>query len=124
MIQTMYIRHGMNLISHIFKIGLKIEKIEGSPRIQIKVLKIDTPDDLLINGLSKYGLVSNVAGVRFRNKVLKAIHEDLAPFDQKLLVDIDLKEFKDTYLEELSFFSDGLGRATAVLLLNGEKRHR
>ncbi len=107
-----------------FKIGLKIEKIEGSPRIQIKVLKIDTPNYLLINGLSKYGLVSNVAGVRFRNKVLKAIHEDLAPFDQKLLVDIDLKEFKDTYLEELSFFSDGLGRATAVLLLNGEKRHR
>jgi hypothetical protein len=107
-----------------FKIGLKVEKVSGSPRIQIKVLKIDTPDELLINGMAKYGLVSNVADVRFRNKVLKAIHDDLAPFNQKVLVDIDLKEFKDTYLEELSFFSDGLGRATAVLFLNGEKRLR
>jgi hypothetical protein len=107
-----------------FKIGLKIEKVNDSPRIQIKVLKIDTSDELLINGHAKYGLVSNVVGVRFRNKVLKAIHDDLAPFNQKILVDIDLKEFKDTYLDELSFFSDGLGRATAVLLLNGEKRLR
>lgn len=107
-----------------FKIGLKIEKINDSPRVQIKVLKVDTPDDLLINGIPKYGLVSNLAGVRFRDKVLKAIHGDLAPFDQKILVDIDLKEFKDTYLEELNFSSDGLGRATAVLLLNGEKTRR
>jgi hypothetical protein len=53
--------------------------------------------------------------------VLQTIHKDLSAFNNKVLVQVDLKEFKGTYLEDLSFYSDGLGRATAVLLMNGQK---
>jgi hypothetical protein len=35
-----------------------------------------------------------------------------------VLVEIKLEELKDTYLEDLSFYSDGLGRANAILNWN------
>lgn len=98
-------------------IGLKIVETEADPRLQIKVLKVDTTDELLINGLKKYGLLSNVRSARFRKKVLSAIREDLSDFDGKLLVDLELKELRGTSLDRLNFSSDGLGRATAVLNL-------
>jgi hypothetical protein len=62
--------------------------------------------------------------VRFQKIVLKRIFEDLAPFNQKIMLDLELKEFKETYLEQLDFFSDGHGRANAVLFMDGEKRLR
>ena len=104
--------------------GLKIVTQDGFPHLVIKVLRLNTDKDLLINGLPKYNLVTNVNSVRFREKVIKGIMEDIAPFDQKVLVDLELREFKDTYLEELNFYSDGLGRATAILFMNGIKIRR
>jgi hypothetical protein len=59
--------------------------------------------------------------VRFRKKVIDGIMDDIRPFDQKILVDLELKELKGTYLEQLSFFSDGQGRANAILFMNGQK---
>lgn len=106
------------------KIGLKIEKVQELPRLKIRVLSVDTTDEMLLKGVPSYELPSNVGTVRFQNKVLKAIHQDLSAFSGRELVDVDLKEFKDTYLEELSFFSDGMGRATAVLYMNGQKNRR
>jgi hypothetical protein len=47
--------------------------------------------------------------------------DDIQPFYQKVLVDLELKEFKGTYLEELSFISDGKGRANAILFMNDQK---
>jgi hypothetical protein len=102
-------------------IGLKIMNKEGIPHLVIKVLSLKTDETLILKGLPKYDLVTNVNTVRFQKIVLKRIFEDLAPFNQKVLLDLELEEFKDTYLEELDFFSDGHGRANAVLFMNGEK---
>ena len=102
-------------------IGLNIHNTNGTPRLVIKVLGLNTTDELLLKGAPAYGLKSNVNTVRFQKKVLAAIHEDIKGFNNKEMVHLELEEFKDTYLEELDFFSDGLGRRTAVLLMNGQK---
>lgn len=101
--------------------GLKIIIQDGAPHLVIKVLGVKTDEALILKGLPQYDLVTNVNTVRFQKIVLKRIFEDLAPFNQKIMLDLELKEFKDTYLEELDFFSDGRGRANAVLFMNGEK---
>jgi hypothetical protein len=103
-------------------IGLKIINQDSIPHLQLKVLAVNTDDQLLLKGLPQYGLTTNVNTVRFRNKVIERIYKDIAPFDQKILFDLELKEFKDTYLEELNFFSDGHGRANAVLFMNGIRK--
>ena len=103
-------------------IGLKVNLIEGIPHLQIKVLEVKTDEKLLIEGLPDYELVTNVDTVRFRKKVIASILEDISPFNQKILVDLELKEFKDTYLEQLSFLSDGKGRANAVLSMKNSKK--
>jgi hypothetical protein len=102
-------------------IGLKVNLIQGIPHLQIKVLEVKTDEKLLIEGLPEYELVTNVDSVRFRKKVINNILEDISPFNQKILVDLELKEFKDTYLEQLSFLSDGKGRANAVLSMKNSK---
>ena len=102
-------------------IGLKVNLIQGVPHLQIKVLEVKTDEKLLIEGLPEYELVTNVDSVRFRKKVINSILKDISPFDQKILVDLELKEFKDTYLEQLSFLSDGKGRANAVLSMKNSK---
>ena len=102
-------------------IGLKIVLVQDIPYLQIKVLGLKTGADLLIKGAPQYDLPTNVNTVRFREKVIAGILQDIRPFDQKILVELKLEEFKDTYLEELSFFSDGLGRANAVLHINTKK---
>ena len=103
------------------KIGLKINLVKAVPRLQIKVLELKTDDELLLNGVPQYDLVTNVNMVRFRKKVIQSIMDDIQPFYQKVLVDLELKEFQGTYLEELSFISDGKGRANAILFMNGQK---
>jgi hypothetical protein len=98
-------------------IGLKIILEDKIPHLKIKVLNLKTDTDLLLEGKPEYGLQSNVGTVRFQKKVIEGIMEDIQPFDQKVLVELELKEFKDTALEELSFASDGKGRANAVLYM-------
>lgn len=99
-----------------FMIDLNIKEMNGIPTLLISVIKIATDDKLLVNGLKQYGLLSNIKTVkRFRKKVLKQIHEELQAFEGDVLVEVDLPELKGTYLEELEFFSDGLGRATATM---------
>lgn len=99
-----------------FMIDLNIKEVNGVPRLLISVQKIATDDKLLLEGLKEFGLESNVKTVkRFRQKVLRTIHEELSAFMGDVLVDISMNELKGTYLEELEFFSDGLGRATATM---------
>jgi hypothetical protein len=100
-------------------IGLKILLVDGKPRLQIKVREIKTDEKLLVEGLPHLGLKTNVDSVRFRSKVVESILKDLRPMDQKVLVDVELDEFKGTSLEQMSFISDGRGRANAVLSLQG-----
>lgn len=102
-------------------IGIKIININGYPRFQIKVLANKVDEKLLLRGLPQYDLRSTVGLARFQKKVLARIMERLSPFDNKVLVDVELKDFKDTYLEQLNFRSDGKGRATAILHMNHKK---
>lgn len=102
-------------------IGIKISNINGYPRFQIKVLANKTDERLLSRGLPHYDLKSTVNSARFQKKVLARIMERLKPFDSKVLVDVELKDFKNTYLEQLNFHSDGKGRATAVLNMINKK---
>lgn len=98
-------------------IGLSIEEdSHGVPHFIIQVKKIVIDHELLVNGAPQYGLPSTVNTLpRFRNKVLQGIREEVASFDQKILVDFELPVLKGTYLNKLDFSSDGLGRATATL---------
>ena len=105
-------------------IGLKMVLVDKIPHLKIRVLKVHTDESLLLKGLPQYGLISNVNTARFQQKVLKGILEEIAPFDQKILLDLEIEELMDTYLEELDFFSDGKGRASAILFMNGEKSLR
>jgi hypothetical protein len=99
-------------------IGLKMVLIHEIPHLQIKVLGLKTDSELLLNGVMQYGLPTNVNKVRFKKRVANQILRDIQSFDQKVLVEIKLEELKDTYLEDLSFYSDGLGRANAILNWN------
>jgi hypothetical protein len=99
-------------------IDIKIILKSGFPHLQIRVSRIATDEQLLLAGAPAYGLPTTVDTVRLRKRVLESIMEDVNSFRGKVLAEIDLKEFKDTYLEDLSFFSDGFGRATAVMSIN------
>ena len=100
-----------------FAIGLSIVDRGGIPRLQIQVKEVLTDFDLLTEGLPDYGMISTVRGIRFRKKVLKEIMKEINGFKDNILIDIEMIEFKGTYLEELEFFSDGLGRANATIRL-------
>jgi hypothetical protein len=98
-----------------FFIGMQVLNSAGLPRFRITVNDILMDVDALLYGMPQYGLPSTVQNGRFKGKVLDKIFEDLASFKGETLFEMELGEFKDTYLEELDFYSDGAGRATAVL---------
>jgi hypothetical protein len=96
-------------------IALNVEEIGDIPHFTIKVKEIATNYKLLVEGAPQYGLPTTVNSVRFRNKVVDTIISKVKELDQETLIDIELKELKGTYLDELEFFSDGLGRGTATI---------
>lgn len=97
-----------------FMIALNIVEEKDIPRFQIKVVKVATDDKLLLEGA--HGLPTTVNTVpRFRSKVLKAIHEEVNTFADETLIDIEMKQLRGTYLDELEFSSDGQGRANATI---------
>ncbi|WP_408098840.1 hypothetical protein ACJVC5_07960 [Peredibacter sp. HCB2-198] len=98
-----------------FKIALSFEEIQGVPHFLIQVKEVATDDKLLINGAPEFGLPTTVNSVRFQNKVLAAIHEEVDDFAGEILVDLEMKELEGTTFTNLEFFSDGLGRGTATL---------
>lgn len=98
-----------------FMIALNIVEVDDIPHFVIKVVKVATEDKLLLEGAPAYGLPTNVNTVRFKNKVLKAIHADVDTFLGQTLIDVEMKELKGTYLDELEFLSDGNGRANATI---------
>jgi hypothetical protein len=99
-----------------FMIELNVTEVDKIPHFSIRVVKVATEDQLLLDGAPQYGLPSSVKTVpRFRNKVLKAIHEEINTFNNQVLIEIEMKELKGTYLDELEFTSDGNGRANATI---------
>jgi hypothetical protein len=98
-----------------FNISMQNVLVDGLPRFRITVNEVLLDEQVITFGLPHLGLPSNVQSVRFRGKVLDKIIEDIAAFKGQTLFEMELGEFKDTYLEELDFYSDGMGRATAVL---------
>lgn len=99
-----------------FMIALNIVEVDSVPHFTIQVVKVATDDKLLLEGATQYGLPTTVNTVpRFRNKVLKAIHEEIDTFNGQTLIDVEMKELKGTYLDELEFRSDGNGRANATI---------
>jgi hypothetical protein len=99
-----------------FMIAINIDEVDTIPHFSIKVVKVATDDKLILEGASAYGLPTTVNTVpRFRNKVLKAIHDEVDTFNGQTLIDIGMKELKGTYLDELEFRSDGNGRANATI---------
>lgn len=96
-------------------IALNIEDERGTPHFTIKVKKIGTDEKMLLEGLPQYGLPTNVNTVRFKKKVLQAIMADISTMENQTLIDIPMEQLRGTNLEELEFFSDGLGRATATI---------
>jgi hypothetical protein len=99
-----------------FMIALNIKEIDNVPHLTIKVKDVATDHMLLLEGAPEYDLPTTVTNLpRFRTKVLKAIMKDVTSFKGQTLVDIEMKELVGTYLDQLEFFSDGLGRGTATL---------
>ncbi|MGE3608650.1 MAG: hypothetical protein AB7I27_03600 [Bacteriovoracaceae bacterium] len=98
-----------------FKIALKIEDQDGLPHLLITVKKVVTDRDLIFNGVPEYNLPSNVGNARFRERVLGAILYNISSFQGSELIHLEVLDFKNSYLEKLQFFSDGMGRATAII---------
>lgn len=96
-------------------IGLNVEEIRGDPHFTIKVNKIGTDRNLLLKGAPELKLPSTVGTVRFQNKVISAIMEEVNAFQNNTLVDLEMLELKGTYLKNLKFFSDGNGRGSATI---------
>jgi hypothetical protein len=104
------------------KIELKVEDIQGTPHFTIVVKNVDTEAKLLVNGLPQYDLLSTVGTVpRFRNKVISRIMNDVSNLNGKTLIDFELKLLEGTYLHEMEFASDGLGRGNATIGFKSEK---
>ncbi len=96
---------------------LSIEHKDEVPFLMIDISRDASTDELLRHGLSKFGLVSNISSSRFKKKVIKAIKKEVADFVGKRLVEVDLKELKGSYLENMQFMADGQGRAMAIIKL-------
>lgn len=105
------------------KISLQIEQVKEVPHFRIKVDEMATDWKLLDTGVPEYGLESTVRTVpRFKQKIVAKILEELSSFKNSTLIDIPVPIFKKTYLEEMNFFSDGLGRANATIDLRKYKK--
>ncbi len=96
---------------------LSIEHKDDIPYLMIDIDRDASSDDLLRHGLPKFGLESNVNQTRFTKKVLKGIRKGVAEFVGKRLVEVNLKELKGSYLENMKFIADGQGRAMAIIKL-------
>jgi hypothetical protein len=99
-------------------VGLRIEKHHEEPVIIVRFNDVDTSDDTLINGLPKLKFVSTLNDVpRFKRKVLSSIRERLVDLKNKDVIELRYPELKGFGLENVDFFSDGLGRMNATLSL-------
>lgn len=96
---------------------LSIEHKDEIPFLMIDISRDASTDDLLRHGLPKFGLESNLRSSRFKKKVIKAIKKEVADFVGKRLVEVNLKELKGSYLENMQFIADGQGRAMAIVKL-------
>jgi hypothetical protein len=97
---------------------LSIEHKDEIPFLMIDISRDASTDDLLRHGLTKFGLESNLRSSRFKKKVIKAIKKEVADFVGKRLVEVNLKELKGSYLENMQFIADGQGRAMAIIKLS------
>lgn len=98
--------------------SLSIEHKDDVPYLMIDVCRDASTDELLRHGLAKFGLTSNVNQTRFTKKVIKGIKKAVADFVGKRLVEVNLKELKGSYLENMQFIADGQGRAMAIIKLS------
>lgn len=96
---------------------LSIEHKDDIPHLMIDISSDASTDELLRNGLPKFGIPSNVNQTRFTKKVIKAIKKGVADFVGKRLVEVNLKELQGSYLENMQFMADGQGRAMAIIKL-------
>ena len=103
------------------KVGVKIENTDEMPYLYISVLKVDSDSKLLLNGLSKYGLKSNINSARFKKKILEQVTQEIKRFQGEILVSLPLNIFKGLHLEDANFQSDGHGRAMATIPLDGNR---
>ncbi len=97
-------------------IGLSIQEKNQIPHFLIKVEKIATDEKLILEGMPALGLRSTIASLpRFRKKVLRRIMDEVYAFSGDELVDFEIKELRGTNFDQLRFYSDGLGRGTALI---------
>jgi len=105
------------------KISLKIKNQDEIPHLLIDVDEVDTTDEVLLHGIPQYALKSTISNVpRFKNKVLDIVRGELAALEKTTLLDLEVQELKGTYLEELDFSSDGVGRAHATIRFKNKKK--
>lgn len=97
-------------------INLKIQEIDGIPHFKIMAKELATDREVLLKGYPQYNLESTIPNVpRFRKRVIESVLNDLKQFNDKTFIDLELQEFKGTYLKHLEFYSDGQGRGNAIL---------
>lgn len=107
-----------------FGISVQIEEKNKIPHLLIKVKKILVDRDILVKGIPEYGLPSTIGTVpRFQGRVLNEIMAEVNTYLNEDLLDLELKELEGTYFKHLEFFSDGLGRGTALIGLDKSRKN-
>jgi hypothetical protein len=102
----------------VLNVGIRFENKEDIPTLIIRSHSVDTTDSVLMNGIPELGIESSIGRVsRFRSKVLKAIREALAGFNNKDILPIPMQELSGLSLEDADFHSDGKGRIYGILKL-------
>jgi hypothetical protein len=97
------------------QIGLSTFKKDNIPYLEIIAKKVVTDEDLIIHGKPEFDLISTVGSARLKHKIAQQVLKEISAFEGQTLVVLPLRAFKDTYLEQLQFTSDGAGRGTAIL---------
>ena len=102
------------------KINGKIENVNGVPNLIINISDINMTDKFFMHGDKKLGFTSNIHKARFKKLIIKTLRGELEKqnlIGQNIL-SIELPEIRDLNLDKAHFFSDGNGRAVALLKLS------
>jgi hypothetical protein len=105
----------------VLKAGLKIRHEDNIPVFVVHISEIDTSDDMLLNGRSEIGVLSNVNQLRFKKKILETIRSETASLANQDVLELKYNELKNLGLETVDFVSDGNGRMNAMMSLKASR---
>jgi hypothetical protein len=107
-----------------FGVSLKIQHKDGVPHVISKVEKVLVTSATLWNGFPEVGFPTSIPRIRrFANKTVRSILEDVKKNLGKELVSVPVNELNVSFLQDMSFLSDGYGMAHILLKFEEKDLH-